>query len=141
VDQILQFANNHLGLFAALGAISALLAWTALQGRLQGVKSLSPAEATLLINHQDAVLIDVRDPHELKEGTILNSIHIPIGQFKDSLGKLEKYRDRPVIIACRSGSRSHSACATLARAGFSQVHNLQGGVLAWQNASLPLVRK
>jgi rhodanese-related sulfurtransferase len=141
VDQFLQFVGNHAGLFAALGAIAALLGWTGLHGRLQGVKSVSPAEATLLINHEDAVVIDVRDPHELKDGTILSSIHVPIGQLKDSLGKLEKYKERPVIVGCRSGSRSYSACATLARAGFSRVYNLRGGVMAWQNASLPLVRK
>ncbi len=140
MEQLLEFAGNHVGLFAALGVILALLAWTGVQGRLQGVRSVGPAEATLLINHQDAVVLDVREAHEVKDGVILNSVHVPVGQLKDSLGKLEKYRERPLIVGCRSGSRSQSACATLARAGFTQVYNLRGGVMAWQNASLPLVR-
>ena len=140
MEQLLEFAGNHVGLFAALGVIVALLAWTGVQGRLQGIRSIGPAEATLLINHQDAVVLDVRDGNEIKDGIILNSVHVPVGQLKDSLGKLEKYRERPVIVGCRSGSRSQSACAALTRAGFTQVYNLRGGVLAWQNASLPLVR-
>lgn len=140
MEQLLEFAGNHLGLFAALGIILAILAWTGLQGRLGGVRSIGPAEATLLINHEDAVVLDVREPSEVKDGVILSSVHIPVGQLKDSLGKLQKYRERPIIVACRSGSRSQSACATLSRGGFTRVHNLRGGMLAWQNANLPLVR-
>jgi rhodanese-related sulfurtransferase len=141
VDRLLEFAGNHPGLFAALGVVIALLVWTSVRGRLQGIRSVGPAEATLLINHQDAVVIDVREPNELKEGMILNAVHVPLGQLKDSLARLEKFRERPVIVGCRSGSRSHAAAATLAKAGFPQVYNLQGGVMAWQNANLPLVKK
>lgn len=141
MDRLLEFAGNHPGLFAALGVVIALLVWTSVRGRLQGIRSVGPAEATLLINHQDAVVIDVREPNELKEGMILNAVHVPLGQLKDSLARLEKFRERPVIVGCRSGSRSHAAAATLAKAGFPQVYNLQGGVMAWQNANLPLVKK
>lgn len=141
MEELLAFVQRQPGLFAALGVILALLALTTLRGRLQGFKSVGPTEATLLINHQDAVVLDVREPSELKDGLILNAVHIPLAQVKDSLPKLEKYRDRPVIVGCRTGSRSQSACATLTKAGFSQVYNLRGGVMAWQNANLPLVRK
>jgi rhodanese-related sulfurtransferase len=138
---MIEFVGNHPGLFAALGAILALLAWTAVRERLLGIRSVGPAEATLLISHKDAVVVDVREPHEVKDGTILNAVHIPVGQVKDSLGKLEKFRDRPIIVGCRSGSRSGSAAAALVKAGFGEVYNLRGGMMAWQNANLPLVKK
>lgn len=141
MERLLEFVGNHPGLFAALGAIVALLGWTLLRDRLLGIRSVGPAEATLLISHKDAVVVDVREAHELKDGAILNAVHIPIGQFKDSVGKLEKYRDRPIIVGCRSGSRSGSAAAALVKAGFPEVYNLRGGVLAWQKANLPLVKK
>jgi rhodanese-related sulfurtransferase len=141
VERLLEFAGRHPELFAALGVIVALLVWTSVRGRLQGIRSVGPVEATLLISHEDALVLDVREPHEVKDGLILNSVHVPLGQVRDHLGKLEKYKDRPVIVGCRSGSRSHSAAALLAKAGFAQVYNLQGGLLAWQNANLPLVKK
>jgi rhodanese-related sulfurtransferase len=140
LDRLLPFVQSHSGLFVALGVILALLGLTTLRGRFQGFASVGPAEATLLINHQDAVVLDVREPGELKEGVILGSVHIPAGQVRDSLARLEKYRDRPVIVGCRTGSRSQSASAVLAKAGFGKVYNLRGGVMAWQNAGLPLVR-
>lgn len=141
MEEFLAFVQRQPGLFAALGVILALLALTTLRGRFQGFKSVGPTEATLLINHEDAVVLDVREPAELKDGLILNAVHVPLAQVRDSLPKLEKYRERPVIVGCRTGSRSQSACATLTKAGFNQVYNLRGGVMAWQNANLPLVRK
>ena len=141
MQRFIEFAGNHPELFLALGVISGLLAWTYVRGRFQGWRGVGPAEATLLINHQDAVVLDIREDNEYRDGYILNSVHVPLGQVKDSIGRLEKYKDRPIVVSCRSGSRSGVACATLAKHGFGEVYNLKGGILAWQNASLPLVKK
>ena len=141
MERLVEFAGNHPGLFLALGAIVAALLWTTLRGRFQGYRTVGPVEATQLLNHQDAVVLDIREDQEFREGYIVNSVHIPLGQLKDNLHKLDKYKGRPIIASCRSGSRSQAACVTLGRGGFTDVYNLQGGILAWQNASLPLVRK
>ena len=67
--------------------------------RLRGYLSASPSEATMLINREDAIIIDVRENNEYKEGHIVNSIHIPLSYLKDRLAELDKHKNKPVIVA------------------------------------------
>jgi len=141
MQRLVEFAGNHPELFMALGAILILLAWTTVRGRFQGWKGVGPAEAIQLINHQDAVVLDIREDAEVSGGYILNSVHVPLTRLRDNVSRLEKYRNKPIVVSCRTGSRSGAACATLSKHGFGPVYNLQGGIAAWQNASLPLSKK
>ncbi len=138
VERLFEFAGNHPELFLALGVILGFLIWTEVRARFQGWHAIGPVEATQLINHKDAVVLDIRENREFHGGSILHSVHVPLSELKDKLERLEKYKDRPVVVSCRSGSRSGVACATLKKNGFDEVYNLKGGILAWQNASLPL---
>jgi len=54
------------------------------------------------------------------------------------LTELDKFKESPVVICCRSGHRSAQACGQLKKSGFEKIHNLEGGTLAWQDAGLPL---
>ena len=91
-----------------------------------------------LVNEQDAVFLDVREPTEVAAGRIGEADHIPLSALSKRMGELEGIKARPVIAYCRSGSRSMSACGQLRKAGFESVYNLAGGILAWQNADLPI---
>jgi rhodanese-related sulfurtransferase len=102
---------------------------------------ISPAQATALINREDALVIDVREAAEFSAGHLLNARHIPLAELEKRVGELEKFRDKPVILNCASGSRSASACAILRKAGFASVHNLDGGIAAWEKAGMPISRK
>ena len=121
--------------------IAALLINNLIGPRLKGYKVAKPSEAIAMINHEEAVVVDVRESNEFSNGHIINSIHMPLGTFKDKTKDLEKYKDKPIIVSCRSGSRSAAACGMLKKAGFENVYNLSGGVMAWQSANLPLVKK
>jgi rhodanese-related sulfurtransferase len=57
------------------------------------------------------------------------------------MGVLNKYKDKPIIVSCRSGAQSSAACLQLKKAGFTEVFNLKGGILAWQSDNLPVTRK
>jgi rhodanese-related sulfurtransferase len=138
--QFIEFMGNHPIEFMVLGVIIGLLAWNILGEQLTGIQPLLPQEATLLINHDDAVVIDVREETEYTQGHILNAINIPSSALSSKINRLEKYRSHPIIISCMSGSRSAVACKRLKKEGFMQVHNLKGGIIAWQNANLPLVK-
>jgi rhodanese-related sulfurtransferase len=140
MEQFVEFAGNHPGLFLAFAIVSGLLVWSFLGDSLAGVNSLLPQEATMLINHEDAIVLDVREDSEYAQGHILNSVHIPLSLLSEKISRLEKYRNRPIIASCRSGNRSGSACRQLKKNGFEKVHNLKGGIMAWQNASLPLAK-
>lgn len=111
-----------------------------LLGRLSGIKQVGPQEAVMLLNHEDALVLDVREPSEFKDGHITRAKHIPLGQLKGQLGSLDKYKDKPVVVVCRTGNRSGHACGILRRAGFANVSNLAGGIVAWEQAGLPKER-
>ena len=106
-----------------------------------GGKGVSVTEATLMINREDAVVLDVRETQEWSAGHIANARHIAIGQLGKRLSELEKFKERPVIVCCASGNRSSTACGTLKRAGFERVFNLSGGMGAWSGAGLPVTTK
>ncbi len=141
MERLIEFVGNHPVLFLALGVIIGMLAWSLVQESIQGIKAVGPVEAIQLINHEDALVLDLREDNEIHDGSILNSLHIPLGQLNDGLNRLGKYKERPIIASCRTGSRSGSACATLTKNGFAKVYNLKGGIVAWQNANLPLLKK
>lgn len=124
--------------WAALAAVSGtMLVVTSLRGG----KGLSPAQATALINREDAQVIDVREASEFSTGHLLNARHIPLSDLEKRLGELEKFKDKPVILNCQSGSRSAAACNILRKAGFAHVHNLEGGIAAWEQAGMPISRR
>ncbi|MDM8558345.1 rhodanese-like domain-containing protein [Candidatus Parabeggiatoa sp. HSG14] len=139
-QQLIEFVGNHPELFLALAIITGLLVWNLLGDQITGVKPLLAQQATLLINHDNAIVLDVREENEYTQGHILNSIHIPLNTLSEKIARLEKYRNRPIIVNCMSGNRSAQACRTLKKNGFEDVHNLKGGIIAWQNASLPLTK-
>ncbi|APR06123.1 rhodanese-like domain-containing protein [Thauera chlorobenzoica] len=110
--------------------------------RNRGDKSqLSPLEATLLINREDAIVIDIRDPGEYAQGHVPNARHIPAGELARRSGELEKWKNQPLILCCATGARSNSALQTLRQAGFDKLYNLRGGMMEWQKAGQPTSRK
>jgi rhodanese-related sulfurtransferase len=115
-----------------------MLMWSLFGNRFRGIKEVDTSAALQLINHKDAVVLDVRERSEYDAGHVLNSKFIPLGKLKERMGELEKFKDRPIVVVCKSGNRSGTACFLLAKQGFSQAYNLAGGVQAWQKNQLPL---
>ncbi len=138
MQQLIDFTMNHWILVLSFLIISGLLVFNLLQGN-KG--SVDPHGATEMINHQNAVVVDVRPAADFHKGHIINAINIPANGFKNQINSLSKHKEQPIIISCRSGSQSHAACQQLKKQGFEQVFNLQGGILAWQNANLPVSKK
>lgn len=131
--------NNYLWAISALISGVALLVMT-VRTKTSGPR-LTPAQATQLINREDAQVIDVREQPEWAKGRIAGSRHVPVGQLDQRIGDLEKFKERPLIVVCASGMRSASACSTLRKAGFEKVFALDGGIGAWEQAGLPLTKK
>lgn len=104
------------------------------------VPTVSAENAAQLFNEQKAVIIDVREQEEWDEQHIEGAILIPLDQVESRIGELAQYKDSTIIMQCRSGRRSDIAGATLIKAGFSDVLNLEGGILAWDKDGLATVR-
>ena len=100
--------------------------------------SLSSTQATQLINREDALVVDVREPAEYATGHLPESRNIPAAQLAERVGELDGYKDKPLILVCQSGPRSTGACKQLIAQGFSRAHNLEGGIAGWREAGLPL---
>lgn len=139
-QQLLEFAGNHTLLVAAFMAVLTALIWNLVMDP-GGKNAVDPLTATAMINHDDAIVLDVRSMAEFKDGHIVNAINIPLNGLGNNVKQIEKHRDKPIVTVCRSGSRSGSACTILRKHGFENVKNLRGGMLAWENSSLPVKRK
>lgn len=127
-------------MWVAVAVISGgMLLWPLIRGG--GSAGVSPLQATLLINREDAIVVDVREPHEYAAGHVPNARHMPMGQVDKRLGELDKFKDKPVIVVCQSGNRSSSTCNALTKRGFEKVYNLSGGISAWEQAGMPVTKK
>lgn len=141
MDQYLEFVGNHPLLFAALAAVIAMLVWTELRRLTARYQTITANEAVRLMNQGDTLVLDVREDKEVRQGYIEGAKHIPLGELTKRMDDIAGSKDKPVIVYCRSGNRSAAACAMLTKAGFQNVHNLKGGVMAWSQANLPLKKK
>ncbi len=140
MEQLAEFITNHLLLVITFLALTGALIWNIFFDPVNKA-AVDALQTTTLINHDDAVVVDVRSIAEFNKGHIVNAINIPLNGLAKQLQQLDKYKDKPVVVACRSGSRSAMACKTLMKSGFQDVHNLRGGMMAWQSAGLPIKRK
>jgi rhodanese-related sulfurtransferase len=82
------------------------------------------------------LLVDVRNPEEFVAARVPGSVFIPLPEFGSRFKELPK--DRPLIVLCASGNRSAFATAHLLASGYSDVANLEGGIIAWYRAGLPV---
>jgi rhodanese-related sulfurtransferase len=133
-----QFISNNIIPISIAFFSGAMLLWSLFGNRFRGIKEVDTTAALQLINHKNAVVLDVREQSEYDSGHVLNSKLIPLGKLKERLGELEKQKNKPIVVVCRSGNRSATACVLLGKQGFDQAYNLAGGVQAWQKNNLPL---
>ncbi len=134
----MQFVINNWYLFLALVVVLGMLLANPVRQRLYRVKSASPADAVQIINRQSGVVVDVCEPQEFRNGHIPSALNVPSSGFAAYLKQLEKYKDRPLVVVCRSGNRSLTAAVALRKHGFGTVYLLAGGLAAWQRDNLPL---
>ncbi|MFP5460844.1 MAG: rhodanese-like domain-containing protein [Gammaproteobacteria bacterium] len=133
----MQFLTENFVLIAVALASGAMLLWPMVQRRASG-PALDTLGATRFINDSGAIVLDVREPAEFAAGHLPNARNIPLGELDKRVGDLPK--DKPVLVCCASGARSGKALSLLRQDG-REAFNLSGGVAAWQQAGLPVVKK
>jgi rhodanese-related sulfurtransferase len=133
-----QYLQNNIWLIFIAIASGLMLLWSFVGNRVRGVKEADTAAALQLINHKNALVLDVRDEKEFDNGHILGAKNIPVLKLKERIGELERYRDKPIVVVCGSGKRSATGCAVLGAREFAQAYNLTGGMMAWRKADLPV---
>lgn len=142
MQEIIEFFQANIWLTTAWVILFVAVVFTSIRASINGVKKINHQQATMLMNREDAVVIDVRGDGEYKKGHILGSKLMPLSKFKNNdLASIEKYKDTPIIVVCNSGMTSNQACQMLQKLGFNDLYNLQGGITEWRNANLPLTKK
>lgn len=134
MTQFLIFLGEQWLLVSLLLALIGLFVWN--ENRRAG-DSLSVHQLTQQVNQANAVVVDLRDAKEFREGHIVDALNIPFAKLTERMGELDKAR--PVVLVDKLGQHSAHAGRTLKAAGY-QVSRLQGGISEWKASSLPLVK-
>lgn len=103
-------------------------------------KRASPQEVVIRMNRGKNVVVDIRTPEEFATGHLRDAKNIPLADFATRIGELEKSKGKSIVVVCQSGARADKAVRLLQGAGFDDVVALDGGLVAWQAASLPLAK-
>lgn len=142
MEQLMEFAGDHyLMTLLWVGLLLALVV-SVVQSSFSNVKTLTAQQATLLVNRQDGVFLDIRSVDEYRKAHIQGSVHITADRVrKNELSSLEKHKDAPIVVVCATGLTSKGVATQLQKAGYSQAAVMQGGISAWQSASFPLTKK
>ncbi len=103
--------------------------------------SIPPDKASAMLNNGAIDLaLDVRTSGEFASGALPKAMNISVDALASQVGKIADYKDKTVLVYCRSGSRSVTASKFLAAEGFSHVLNMSGGTTSWSQQGLPLVK-
>ena len=131
-------SQNLIWVLLALGSGTALVVLTV---RGPGGKAgLTPTQATLLINREDARVIDLRGAEDYARGHLPDARNIPLEQFAARAGEIDPLKDVPLILVCQNGAQSAKACGQLQKLGFGKANSLAGGIAGWRAAGLPVLK-
>ena len=137
MDRVIEFATQHYYLVAAWVLTLAMLIWN--ESRKSG-KSVSPAEATRMINKEGAVVLDIRPKKEWDTGHITGATHIPLNDLDRRLAELKGKEDKAIIVVCNMGQTAGAATKKLKAAGFNNPIRRSGGMNEWRGQNMPVVK-
>lgn len=138
MDRLFEFIGNHIELSALFFALLAAL-WFSEKSRAG--KAVSPQVATLMMNKDEAVIVDIREKKEFAEGKITGSVHIPFDSLKERSVELKKFENKQIILVDKMGQHSGMAAKLLKTEGFENVARMSGGISEWKSSNMPLVKK
>jgi rhodanese-related sulfurtransferase len=134
----LQKSPFNMLLFGLAVSSGAMLLWPLVSRSFRQAHEIGALEAVQLINRRDAVMLDVRDTGDYAAGHIAHAKHIPEAQLPDRMKEIERFKTRPIVVYCKTGSRAATVTNLLRKNGYAEVFALRGGVQGWQQSSLPL---
>lgn len=141
MEKILVFISNHWELVVAFIVVLLIFIANEVYGKIYGTPKVTPQQATDLLNHQDAIVVDLRDPDLFKAGHVIGAKNIPIKTLQENHNKLEPYKDKPIVLVCNQGQQSALAAKVLKKEGYQNVVILGNGINAWRSSNLPLTQK
>ena len=140
MQEFITFLTHHLALSAAFALVVILLVLIEFIRAKQRTNDATPQEVTQMINHNQAVIIDIRPPESYRLGHIINALSFSPQDLRENDKKLEKFKEKPLIIVCDIGIESQKIAALLYKHEYD-AYSLTGGLRAWRAQDLPLVKE
>ncbi len=140
MQDIVQFIVHHWLLSSVFLVLLILLLIE--EARSKGMLGqISPQELIQLMNHESAVVLDIRNREAFQEGHIVGAVSFPQIDLEKDMIKLNKYKERPIIIVCATGQKAGEIATKLKKLNFEKVYALSGGMQSWKSAQMPVVKK
>lgn len=137
MELFLQFVSYQWHLFGLLSLL--LFLWIFYEQRKAGPQ-VTPQQLSYLMNREEAVVVDVRPSADFKKGHIVDALNIPYDQIENQAQQLEKHAGKPLVVVCKMGQHSSAAAKVLKSKGIEPIYRLNGGMMEWTNAQMPLVK-
>ena len=140
MHQYIEFlTSNPVLSLAWIGIVIALISMMVKEKNAK-YKTISINEATTLVNNEEGVFLDIRNRDEFRKGHIVGSVHILPSQIqRQNTPELENHNAAPIIVICKAGQTAQETANQLSKDGFTNVNVLKDGLIAWNEANLPLV--
>ncbi|UUO23414.1 rhodanese-like domain-containing protein [Colwellia sp. M166] len=141
MDQLITFAMSQPLLSTAWLVIVLLIIAITIRIQMSPIKQLSTQQMTFLVNRESGVVVDSRSEKDFKAGHIIDALHLDNEKVsKNDFATLENHKDNPIIVVCSAGLSAGKVANQLAKAGFTRVNLLKGGMNAWLSAGLPVTK-
>src|SRR5262249_40874109 len=134
------FIGNHTLLVMLFASVLLALIGSEVSRLFRGYREITPGALTQLINRDSPLLVDLSSSQDFEKGHIPGARHVPLSQCDPENKDLVKVKELPVALYCKTGTTSAQAATRLVKAGFQRVFWLGGGLAAWQQADLPVVK-
>jgi rhodanese-related sulfurtransferase len=139
MDRLLDYSINHPFLAGGLLLMTFLVVGFELRQRGAASTAIAPNEAIRLMN-AGAMLVDLRSANQFKDGHIEGARNIPGDQLAADAKALDRLSGKTLVLYCDAGTTTAAAQRTLMRAGTKNVFSLRGGLAAWKQENLPVVK-
>lgn len=139
MQALISFLSEHSALFLAFCVLVVLAIIVEFIRLRRAAAKISPQQAVLLINRENAVVVDLRQTTDFQAAHIVDAVSIPYAELKNRIKSLNAHRTKPLLLVATSETDSTTAANDLSQAGFD-TRILAGGIRAWREAELPLIK-
>lgn len=141
MTQFIEFLGNHPVMSTAWVVLFILLVSTYVSAAMSNIKMVNTHQMTMMVNRENATVVDIRKKADFDKGHITESLNIPLEKItKEQFGALEKKKSNPIVVVCNAGISAKTAAKVLNKSGFDNVAVLTGGFQAWTTANLPVIK-
>lgn len=140
MQEIFTFLAAHWTLSLALVMVLFFLFIIEVIRLKHNAQRITPLQLTQLINHKNAVVIDLRPADIFAKGHIVGSVSLPLSEYRANPKRIDKFKSRPIALLCAKGLEASKVAASLKEQGF-HVHVLSGGIQSWTQAEMPVVKE